>query len=88
VHAFTRRLSGVVAATATLVFTAAAAVPPADASALAAPPEVLPRAETAALFDDDAGGNANADDPAIWRNSADPDASLVVATAKEGGLRV
>lgn len=33
-HAFTRRLSGVVAATATLVFTAAAAVPPADASAL------------------------------------------------------
>lgn len=51
-------------------------------------PEVLPRAETAALFDDDAGGNANADDPEIWRNSADPDASLVVATAKEGGLRV
>ncbi|MEU4983209.1 phytase [Streptomyces sp. NPDC021969] len=88
-HAFTRRRSGVVAATATLVFTAAvAAVPQADASALAAPPEVVPRAETAALFDDDEGGNANADDPAIWRNSADPDASLVIATAKEGGLRV
>jgi 3-phytase len=49
---------------------------------------VQPRAETATLYDDEAGGNANADDPAIWRNAADPDRSLVVATAKEGGLRV
>ncbi|MEV5758830.1 phytase [Streptomyces tendae] len=88
-HAFSRRRSRVVAATATLVFTAAvAAVPSADAAAPAAPPEVVPRAETAALFDDDEGGNANADDPAIWRDSTDPDASLVIATAKEGGLRV
>ncbi|MEV5453252.1 phytase, partial [Streptomyces sp. NPDC052535] len=88
-HAFTRHRSSVVAATATLVFTAALAhVPSAEASAPAAPPVVVPRAETAALFDDDEGGNANADDPAIWRNSADPDASLVIATAKEGGLRV
>ncbi|MFE2044422.1 phytase [Streptomyces sp. NPDC059477] len=54
----------------------------------AGPPTVQPRAETAALYDDEAGGNANADDPAIWRNSADPDRSLVIATAKEGGLRV
>ncbi|MEU3060389.1 phytase [Streptomyces subrutilus] len=44
--------------------------------------------ETPSLFDDEAGGNANADDPAIWRNTADPDRSLVIATAKEGGLRV
>ncbi|THA40773.1 phytase [Streptomyces sp. A1547] len=51
-------------------------------------PAVTPVAETATLFDDEEGGNANADDPAIWRNSADPDRSLVVATAKEGGLRV
>jgi 3-phytase len=51
-------------------------------------PTVQPRAETATLHDDEAGGNANADDPAIWRNAADPDRSLVVATAKEGGLRV
>ncbi|OWA00226.1 hydrolase [Streptomyces sp. CS113] len=88
-HAFTSRRSRVVAATATLVLTAAAAaVPSARAAAPAAPPEVVPRAETAALFDDDAGGNANADDPAIWRDSSDPDASLVIATAKEGGLRV
>ncbi len=51
-------------------------------------PSVGPTAETAALYDDEAGGNANADDPAIWRNDADPGRSLVVATAKEGGLRV
>ncbi|MEU2060085.1 phytase [Streptomyces sp. NPDC013455] len=49
---------------------------------------VLPAAETAPLFDDEAGGNANADDPAIWRNAADPGRSLVIATAKQGGLRV
>jgi 3-phytase len=89
VHAFPRRRSGAVAVAATLALaTAVAAVPPADAVVLAAPPEVVPRAESGALFDDDEGGNANADDPAIWRNSADPDASLVIATAKEGGLRV
>ncbi|MGV0095528.1 phytase [Streptomyces californicus] len=48
---------------------------------------VRPKAETAPLFDDEAGGNANADDPAIWRNPADPGRSLVIATAKQGGLR-
>lgn len=51
-------------------------------------PGIAPRAETATLYDDEAGGNANADDPAIWRNAAHPDRSLVIATAKEGGLRV
>jgi 3-phytase len=51
-------------------------------------PTITPTAETPALYDDEAGGNANADDPAIWRNAADPARSLVVATAKEGGLRV
>ncbi|WP_097877860.1 phytase [Streptomyces sp. ms184] len=51
-------------------------------------PGVTPRAETPALHDDDEGGNADADDPAIWRNAAVPGRSLVVATAKEGGLRV
>ncbi|MEU4264274.1 phytase [Streptomyces sp. NPDC025273] len=51
-------------------------------------PAVGATAETKALYDDEAGGNANADDPAIWRNDADPGRSLVVATAKEGGLRV
>ncbi|MFF5157922.1 phytase [Streptomyces sp. NPDC000348] len=51
-------------------------------------PSITPRAETPVLHDDDEGGNADADDPAIWRNAAAPDRSLVVATAKEGGLRV
>ncbi|MFI1532286.1 phytase [Streptomyces griseus] len=51
-------------------------------------PAVTPRAETPVLHDDDAGGNADADDPAIWRNAAAPGRSLVVGTAKEGGLRV
>ncbi|MGW0551378.1 phytase [Streptomyces altiplanensis] len=51
-------------------------------------PAVTPRAETPALYDDEAGGNADADDPAIWRNASDPDRSLVIATAKEAGLRV
>ncbi|MFF5187358.1 phytase [Streptomyces sp. NPDC000345] len=51
-------------------------------------PTVTPAGETPALYDDEAGGNSDADDPAIWRNAGDPDASLVIATAKEGGLRV
>ncbi|MFE1320579.1 phytase [Kitasatospora phosalacinea] len=58
---------------------------PARASGI---PAVHAKAETAPLFDDEAGGNANADDPAIWRNAADPGRSLVIATAKQGGLRV
>ncbi|MDQ0792781.1 3-phytase [Streptomyces sp. B1I3] len=51
-------------------------------------PAVPATAETAPLYDDEAGGNADADDPAIWRNAPAPERSLVVATAKEGGLRV
>ncbi|MFE6162242.1 phytase [Streptomyces sp. NPDC056486] len=69
---------------------AIAATVPLSSGALAATalPAVEPRAETPALHDDEAGGDADADDPAIWRNPADPDRSLVVATAKQGGLRV
>ncbi|MFI0271610.1 phytase [Streptomyces luteogriseus] len=68
---------------------AAMAVLPAPARAAGSElPGVTATAETPALYGDDAGGNADADDPAIWRNAADPDASLVIATAKEGGLRV
>ncbi|MFJ8649995.1 phytase [Streptomyces sp. NPDC093546] len=69
----------------------ATTAPPARASgdgAEASLPLVVPRAETPTLHDDEAGGNADADDPAIWRNSADPGRSLVIGTAKEGGLRV
>lgn len=49
---------------------------------------VSPTVETPSLFDDDAGGGADADDPAIWVNAADPARSLVLATAKDAGLRV
>ncbi|MDX3534623.1 phytase [Streptomyces sp. MB09-01] len=59
-----------------------------DHGAAASLPQVQASLETPSLFDDEAGGNANADDPAIWRNEKDPDRSLVIATAKEGGLRV
>ncbi|WUC32266.1 phytase [Streptomyces clavifer] len=62
-----------------------APLPSAQAKSL---PAVGATAETKALYDDEAGGNANADDPAIWRNDVDPGRSLVLATAKEGGLRV
>ncbi|MFF5516989.1 phytase [Streptomyces coeruleorubidus] len=61
---------------------------PAQAGADGGLPTVTPVSETPALYDDEAGGNSDADDPAIWRNAADPDRSLVIATAKEGGLRV
>ncbi|MFJ5224327.1 phytase [Streptomyces sp. NPDC088400] len=51
-------------------------------------PEVTARAETPPLFDDEDGGNASADDPAIWRDPKNPAHSLVLGTAKVGGLRV
>ncbi|MBC7273297.1 MAG: phytase [Streptomyces sp.] len=89
------RRSRVLLATATLValtvtLPAQAGARPLEKKAPAADglPAVRPLAETAALYDDEEGGNADADDPAIWRNAADPGRSLVVATAKEGGLRV
>ncbi|GAA2415332.1 phytase [Nonomuraea africana] len=62
------------------------------AGALAAPASgqgvepVDPELETPALFDDAAGGFANGDDPAIWAHPADSGSSVVIATAKEGGL--
>ncbi|GAA1545529.1 phytase [Actinomadura kijaniata] len=65
---------------------ATAVAVPAHASAPL--PALTPRAETPPLHDDEAGGNSDADDPAIWRNDADPDRSLVIAAVKEGGLRV
>ncbi|TCB90086.1 phytase [Micromonospora zingiberis] len=44
--------------------------------------------ETPVLYDDEAGGNASGDDPAIWVHPADSRQSIVIVTAKEGGLRV
>ncbi|MFD3840041.1 phytase [Streptomyces sp. NPDC058642] len=76
----TARRAAAIAALATVL--AASPVTAADL------PTVTATSETAALYDDEAGGNSDADDPAIWRNPAEPGRSLVVATAKEGGLRV
>ncbi len=50
--------------------------------------EVTAVVETPALFDDAAGGDSDADDPAIWVNRADKSRSRVIGTAKNGGLRV
>jgi 3-phytase len=63
-------------------------VAPAAGSTAESVDDVQAVVETPAQFDDDAGGNADADDPAIWRNNAHPSRSLVITTAKEGGLKV
>ena len=74
------------------------AVAPLTALCLAAAPAsaapTLPRAEVTAevqtpvLHDSDEGDLASGDDPAIWVHPTDSHRSLVLATAKEGGLRV
>ncbi|KRA82666.1 phytase [Altererythrobacter sp. Root672] len=54
-------------------------------------PVGLPAVEVTAVAETDPVGTANedaADDPAIWRNAADPAASLIVATDKKSGLLV
>ena len=50
--------------------------------------EVQAVAETAPNWDDEAGGDANADDPAIWVRPDRPSASVVLGTLKNGGLTV
>jgi len=84
-HRTPRRAATLALGTALLALLAAAPAAADDDRGL---PTVTPTSETPALYDDEAGGNSDADDPAIWRNAADPDRSLVIATAKEGGLRV
>ena len=51
-------------------------------------PTVAAVLETRPSFGDDEGGNADADDPAIWVHAKDATKSLVVSTLKEGGLDV
>ncbi|MEV0618809.1 phytase [Nonomuraea sp. NPDC050404] len=50
------------------------------------PATVTAATETPALYDDEAGGRANGDDPAIWVHPTRPGSSVVITTAKEGGL--
>ncbi|MFD0533645.1 phytase [Actinomadura luteofluorescens] len=74
------------ATTAALAAAFLSAVPAAaDGDELA---QVRAALETPANLDDDAGGNANADDPAIWSHPDDRDGDLIVATLKQGGLAV
>lgn len=80
-----RRSVSVVAALVVLFGVSAAAPPAAAAPAIAT---VTARAETPPLFDDAAGGDADADDPAIWVHPRDRRRSLVLVTAKDAGLRV
>ncbi|MEU9052310.1 phytase [Streptomyces sp. NPDC048384] len=52
------------------------------------PVSVSARVETPAVHDDEAGGNADADDPAVWVDPRDAGRSLVISTLKEAGLDV
>jgi 3-phytase len=63
------------------------------AGCAAVPPPIvsLPAVNVTAAGESEPVGTTNADaadDPAIWRNAADPTASLVVATDKKAGLHV
>ncbi|TWD80359.1 3-phytase [Kribbella amoyensis] len=50
------------------------------------PTPVVAAAETGPNWDDEAGSDANADDPAIWVHPTRPDRSVVLGTLKNGGL--
>ncbi|WP_399066783.1 phytase [Streptomyces winkii] len=66
-----------------------AAVPAARAAAGdPGPVRATADVETPAVHDDEAGGNADADDPAVWVDPHDAGRSLVVGTLKEAGLDV
>ncbi|QGZ48701.1 phytase [Streptomyces sp. QHH-9511] len=52
------------------------------------PVSVTARVETPAVYDDEAGGNADADDPAVWIDPTSPGRSIVIGTLKEAGLDV
>jgi 3-phytase len=72
-------------------FVMAAAGACALAACTTATPQGLPPVSVTALAETVPVGTANqdaADDPAIWRNPVDPQASLIVATDKKAGLYV
>jgi len=61
------------------------------ASVAEIPPPFYPAVDVTATGETEPVGSANADaadDPAIWRNAADPAASLIVGTDKKAGLYV
>jgi 3-phytase len=58
-------------------------------AAFAAPvPEIHAVLQTATQFDDDAGGKADADDPAVWVHPRDRRRTIVAGTKKNAGLDV
>jgi 3-phytase len=58
------------------------------AAPAAAHAQIKASLETAPLFDDEAGGDADADDPAVWINPKDRRGTLVIGTKKNAGLDV
>ncbi|TDD64603.1 phytase [Jiangella aurantiaca] len=64
------------------------ALPAAGAPRVTPPAVVTTDNETPVLYDDEEGGNASGDDPAIWVHPEHSGRSIVIVTAKEGGLRV
>ncbi|MEU4735853.1 phytase [Streptomyces fradiae] len=54
----------------------------------AVPVTLTATVETPAVYDDEAGGNADADDPAVWVDPENPERSIVIGTLKEAGLDV
>lgn len=71
-----------------LAAAALAVVTAASATTQPVPATVTARVETPAVYDDEAGGNANADDPAVWVDPTRPGRSIVIGTLKEAGLDV
>ena len=67
---------------AAFVLAAPGAAPAADV------PETVAELETTSLFDTEEGGDADADDPAIWVNPLSRHASLVLVTKKNAGMDV
>lgn len=70
------------------VATVTALASPSAAARKEEPVEVQAVAESAPNWDDEAGGDANADDPAIWVSPSRPAKSVVLGALKHGGLTV
>ncbi|MFE9643632.1 phytase [Streptomyces sp. NPDC006365] len=66
----------------------AGSAPVALADSGAQPVAVTAAVETPAVYDDEAGGDADADDPAVWVDPAAPARSIVLGTLKNAGLDV
>ncbi|MCE7797594.1 phytase [Sphingobium sufflavum] len=84
---FSPRLTAVLSLS--ILLAACAATPPAATPSAGAVPPPLPATTVPAKAETDPVGTAladAADDPAIWRNTANPAASLIVGTDKKAGL--